>query len=263
MLKPLPGGGPQSVSAPKGPVSALPGYLLALAGLVATWWALSFALRLAALPSPPQALAALGRCWLQGLAWHTALSAYRVAVSMALATVTAVPLGLYLGRARAVDRLAGPAVYLAYPVPKSVFLPLVMAVMGLGDTARIFLVWLVVFFQVLVGVRDASRDISPQFLASIRSLGASWRDTYQHVVWPATLPAVFTSLRVALGTAIAVLFLAETWASDSGIGYFIMLAWSRLSWDEVFAGVLAMGGLGLAFYLLLDLLERLACPWRF
>lgn len=238
-------------------------YLLVMAGLLGLWWGLSAALRLPALPPPAAAARALWRSWGQGLGYHTAVSAGRVVASLLLAAATAVPLGLVLGRAAQADRLAGPAIYLTYPVPKSVFLPVVMALLGLGDAARIFMVWLVVFFQVLVGTRDASRAISPQFLYSVRSLGASPLDVYRHVVWPAVLPAIFTSLRVGLGTAIAVLFLAETWAASNGIGYFIMLAWTRLGWEDVFAGVLAMAGLGMGLYLVLDGLERVTCPWRF
>jgi NitT/TauT family transport system permease protein len=238
-------------------------YAVTVAALLGGWWVLSVAVSLPALPGPGAALRALARSWGEGLSYHTAVSAWRVVASLVLAAASAVPLGLVLGQARAADRVAGPVIYLTYPVPKSVFLPVVMAVLGLGDAARIFMVWLVVFFQVLVGTRDASRAISPQFLHSMRSLGASAADVYRHVVWPAVLPAVFSSLRVGLGTAIAVLFLAETWASQSGIGYFIMLAWTRLGWDDVFAGVLAMGVLGMGLYLLLDLLERVVCPWRF
>ncbi|MDI6824046.1 MAG: ABC transporter permease [Bacillota bacterium] len=238
-------------------------YLGVVVLLLGAWWALSRGLGLPGLPDPVASFRALGRAWGHGLAYHTAISTWRVVSSLCLAAVTAVPAGMMLGQARVADRLAGPAIYLTYPVPKSVFLPVVMAVLGLGDVARIFLVWLVVFFQVLVGTRDASRSLSPQFLHSVHSLGASARDVYRHVVWPAVLPAVFTSLRVGLGTAIAVLFLAETWASQSGIGYFIMLAWTRLGWDEVMAGVLAMGALGMGLYLVLDLLERVSCPWRY
>ncbi|MDI6895009.1 MAG: ABC transporter permease [Bacillota bacterium] len=238
-------------------------YLVVLVFLLGGWWVFSAGLALPALPGPMAALHALARTWGEGLSYHTAVSAGRVVASLVLAAATAVPLGLALGQVRAADRVAGPAIYLTYPVPKSVFLPVVMAVLGLGDAARIFMVWLVVFFQVLVGTRDASRSISPQFLHSMRSLGASPLAVYRHVVWPAVLPAVFTSLRVGLGTAIAVLFLAETWASQSGIGYFIMLAWTRLGWEDVFAGVLAMAALGMGLYLILDLLERVTCPWRF
>ncbi|HHY94479.1 MAG TPA: ABC transporter permease [Firmicutes bacterium] len=238
-------------------------YLLAALALVGSWWGLSLGLHMAAFPDPARTVAAFMHSWAQGLGSHTAVSARRVVLSLLLAVFSAVPAGLGLGQTKRADRVLSPVIYLTYPVPKSVFLPVVMAVLGLGDTARVFLVWSVVFFQVLVAIRDASRSVSPQFLYSIRSLGATRWDVFRHVVWPAVLPEVFTSLRVALGTAIAVLFLAETWASDSGIGYFIMLAWSRLAWDDMMAGVLAMGSLGMALYLLLDLLERRICRWRY
>jgi ABC-type nitrate/sulfonate/bicarbonate transport system permease component len=79
---------------------------------------------------------------------------------------------------------------------------------------------------------------------------------------PACLPAVLTSLRVSIGTAIAVLFFAESFATTSGLGYYIIVeTWGRLAYAQMYAGVVAMSLLGLALYFVVDNLERRLCPW--
>ncbi|MDA8097367.1 MAG: ABC transporter permease, partial [Clostridia bacterium] len=76
------------------------------------------------------------------------------------------------------------------------------------------------------------------------------------------LPDVFTALRIVTGTAIAVLFISETFVSREGLGYFILDAWSRSKWDEVYAGIIAMGMLGIVLYGILDFLDRRVCRWK-
>jgi len=101
---------------------------------------------------------------------------------------------------------------------------------------------------------------------SVISLGAGELQIYRSVIYPACLPKILTSLRISLGTAIAVLFFSETIANRGGyggIGYYVMDAWARLAWDEMFAGIIAMGAMGFILYLILDWLEKRLCPWEF
>ncbi|MBV1735932.1 MAG: ABC transporter permease subunit, partial [Candidatus Desulforudis sp.] len=149
-----------------------------------------------------------------------------------------------------------------YPVPKIVFLPVIIAIFGLGDFPKILLIVLVIFFQILVTTRDAARKVDQATIDSILSLGASKLQVYRQVIWPAALPDVFTALRIVTGTAIAVLFISETFVSREGLGYFILDAWSRSKWDEVYAGIIAMGLLGIVLYGLLDYLDRKVCRWK-
>jgi len=88
------------------------------------------------------------------------------------------------------------------------------------------------------------------------------RAIFRFVYLPACLPAVLTSLRVGIGTAIAVLFFAESFATTSGLGYYIIVeTWGRLAYPEMYAGVLAMSLLGLALYFAVNSLEQRMCPW--
>jgi ABC-type nitrate/sulfonate/bicarbonate transport system permease component len=93
---------------------------------------------------------------------------------------------------------------------------------------------------------------------------AGRRAIFRFVYLPACLPAVLTSLRVSIGTAIAVLFFAEPFATNSGLGYYIIVeTWGRLANPQMYAGLMAMSLLGLSLYLVVDRLERALCPWLF
>lgn len=237
--------------------------LIGVLGLLLLWEILSLWLAVPAFPGPGRAARAFFLALSTGLAYHFWSSAYRVVASMVISFLLAVPLGLFLGRATAFDRYFTPVIYLLYPIPKVVFLPVVMIVLGLGNGAKIFLISLVLFFQILITTRDAARGINPALIHSVQSLGADWWDLYRHVIWPAALPEILTSLRIATGTAIAVLFFSETIASQEGLGYYLLDAWTRYAYDQMFAGIMAMGLLGFGLYLGLEWLERRVCSWKY
>ena len=109
-----------------------------------------------------------------GLFWkHVGASSFRILAALAVAFVTAVPLGLALGSSRRADKFARPLIYLTYPVPKIVLLPLVLLIFGLGDIGKIVMLWLILFFQLLITTRDAARGISRAARYSLYSLGGS------------------------------------------------------------------------------------------
>ena len=166
-----------------------------------------------------------------------------------------------LGRSPRADAVAAPLVFLTYPVPKVVLLPVLLVLLGLGNTSKITLITLIIFFQILVTARDAARSIPAASVLSVRSLGADMPQIFRHVVAPAALPDIFTALRIGTGTAIAVLFLAESIAGTDGLGYYIVDAWGRIDYGSMFAGILGMALLGVVLYELLDALEGRLCRW--
>jgi NitT/TauT family transport system permease protein len=241
-------------------------YIVAIFILIILWEITSLWLNKPYFPGPWAALVTFGRELGKDLGPHLLVSTARVLVSLLAALVPAVVLGMILGHVERLDRFAAPLIYLTYPVPKIIFLPLVVTLMGLGNFSKIFLIWIVVFFQILVTTRDASRQVSKSMIDSVLSLGAGQRQIYYHVIFPACLPKILTALRISLGTAIAVLFFSETVANTGGyggIGYFVMEAWARLEWNDMFAGIIAMGIMGFVLYLFLDWLEKKICPWEF
>ncbi len=227
------------------------------------WYIAAALLKTAFLPYPHSVLSALPGSVGKGLGSHFLISLYRIVASLAASVVLAVPFGLYLGRRRRLDDLISPMVYLVYPIPKIVFLPLVLLVFGLGDLSKIFILFVILFFQILVTTRDASKGIDEEQILSIRSLGADSKQVFLHAIFPACLPKVLTSLRISIGTSIAVLFFVESFATNSGLGFYILDAWSTLDYLGMYNGIVMMGVLGVILYEVVERIEKKYCLWMF
>jgi NitT/TauT family transport system permease protein len=238
-------------------------FLAALA-LAIVWYIFAMILQRDILPTPIQVLSALIVQVPRGLAWHFIVSTWRVMASIALAVALATPIGWVLGQYPRLNRFFAPLIYLTYPIPKIVFLPIVILFLGIGDASKIAIIFLILFFQILVVVRDASASLRPELLYSVRSLGAGRRALLRFVYFPATLPAVLTAVRVSIGTAIAVLFFTESFATNAGLGYYVIVdTFQRIAYPEMYAGIVAMSTLGLGLYFVVDFLERKLCPYLF
>lgn len=239
--------------------------LLASLLLLALWQISAWLVSRPILPAPVTVLLVLARDLKSGeLAGHFLVSLWRVVAGTALAVLTAAPAGLVLGQSRRANRFFSPLIYLLYPVPKVVFVPIILLFFGIGDAAKIVIIFLILFFQVLVLVRDQAAGLRPELIQSVRSLGAGRRALFRFVYLPASLPAVLTALRQSVGTAVAVLYIAELFATSRGLGYYIYFTGSTLlDYPAMYAGVVAMSALGLGLYFAVDALERRWCPWRF
>ena len=193
--------------------------LLGFALVLLLWQLGSMALQKPFLPTPGVSFAAFFEFLFYGeMGRHFLISSGRILCSILLAVVLAVPLGLAMGRSNWLGRILNPIVYILYPLPKVVFLPIIVVLMGLGNWPKIFLITLVVFFQIVVVTRDAASSIPQASVQSMRSLNATPWQMFRHLILPGCLPQILTSLRITLGTAIAILFFAETFASFDGLG---------------------------------------------
>lgn len=238
-------------------------YLLSILGIGFLWQLLAWAIHQPVLPGPVEVGAAFFAELFHGeLAIHWLVSFWRVAAGTVLAVLTAVPAGLVLGQSKRLNQIFAPTVYLLYPVPKVVLVTVLILLLGTGDLAKIILIYLVLFFQILVLVRDQAATLRPELILSVRSLGAGRRALLRYVYLPATLPAVLTALRQSVGTAVAVLYVAESFATQNGLGYYIFLNGSTLfNYPAMYAGIIAMSLLGLSLYFGIDLIERRQTPW--
>lgn len=242
----------------------IPRYLVSGALLVGVWKLLSMALSTVILPPPEQAFTAFGMALFTAGFWqHFAASTLRVAGAMAIALSLGFPMGLTLGHSRRIDRILSPFVFLTYPVPKIVLLPVFLVLFGLGDFSKIFMIALIVGYQIVVATRDAVRGLNKKYLDSFRSLSGSRLQLLAHVLVPAALPGAFTALRIGTGTGIAVLFFVESFATPRGLGYLIMDAWGRFAYNHMFVGILGMSLLGVVLYETVNILEKTICGWKY
>ncbi|NPV78494.1 MAG: ABC transporter permease [Anaerolineae bacterium] len=238
--------------------------LLAVLVLAVGWELLALVVNRPILPSLALVLKEFVLEFPGELGGHFLASAWRVVASMLISIALAAPAGLALGQYSALNRIFSPVIYLLYPIPKVVLVPVVILFLGINDLSKIVIIFLILFFQILVLVRDQAATIRPELLYSVRSLGAGRRALFRYVYWPASLPAVLTALRQSIGTAVAVLYVVELVATQRGLGYYIYLQGSTLfDYPKMYAGVLAMSLMGLGMYFTADILHRKLCPWQF
>ncbi|GIV64294.1 MAG: ABC transporter permease [Chloroflexota bacterium] len=237
---------------------------LASTGLLLLWQVIAMLVNQPILPPPHRVLVTLWEETIRGnLSGHFLASLWRVVASTLLAVLTAAPAGLALGQFKRLNAFFSPIIYILYPIPKVVFVPVVLLFLGIGDLSKIVVIYLILFFQILVLVRDQAAGLHPDLIRSVRSLGAGRLALFRFVFLPASIPGILTALRQSVGTAVAVLYIAELFATQRGLGYYIYLNGNTLfNYPAMYAGVIAMSLLGLGLYFTVDGLERLLCPWQ-
>lgn len=237
-------------------------YIPAAVFLLVLWQIVSLIVHLPIIPPPYLAIERLADIFSNTIAVHALYSLWRIVAGVLLAVAVGVPLGILMGYAKKADTLLAPVVYLTYPVPKIALLPILMLLFGIGELPKIFMIFLIVIFQVLVALRDGIGAIPKEMFYPLYTLGASFKDIFCKILWPAVLPNFITALRVAMGTAISVLFFTETFGTKYGMGYFIMDAWLRVNYLDMYAGIIVLSLIGLCLFGILDLCERYFCSWN-
>lgn len=236
-------------------------YFMAAFFLTVLWGLVAWVTALPIIPSP---LAVLERLYdmLDLIALHGAYSLWRIVAGLGLAVIIGYPLGLVIGYFPRVERILSPVVYLSYPVPKIALLPILMLLTGVGETAKIGMIFLIILFQVVIAVRDGIHSIKPEYYYPLYTLGAGFGDVCREVLLPASLPHFLTAVRVAMATAISVLFFTETFGTEYGMGFFIMDAWLRVNYLDMYAGIVVLSLLGLTLFTVLDWAESRLCRWQ-
>lgn len=228
---------------------------------LALWQVLAMILRQPLFPTPVEVLLSAGDCW-RSLSAHMLASLGRLLIGLALALLASLPLGLLLGLSDRADRCFSGFFYLGGPLPKAALLPLLILAFGIGNGSKTALVFLVLFFPLALSLRDAVREIPPVLYAPYDAAGLGYLYKIRDVALPACLPALFTSLRSGLTAGISILFLAETYGTRFGMGFFIMDMWIRLDYAKMLLGIILFGGAGFLLCRLTDFLETRAIPGK-
>lgn len=219
------------------------------------WWLLAVCVNSAALPGPVETIPVVAQN-LSTLMPEFVVSFWRLLIAMLFGTLLGAPIGLLIGCSKTADKWVAPILYVLYPIPKIVFLPVLFIFFGIGGQSKIILIAIAVFFQMIITMRDAAKAIPQSLFVAVKSLGASKVQLFFTVVIRATLPSLFNALRISTATAVAILFIAESMAGSTGLGYYIMHSWSLLNYSEMFAGIVAMAIMGVIFYEAFDLAEK-------
>jgi NitT/TauT family transport system permease protein len=190
------------------------------------------------------------------------VSVYRVMVAFVVSAVIAIPIGLMAGYNTKAAELVEPFVGFIRYLPVPAFVPLCILWFGLGDAAKIAVIFLGTFFQMILMVSDVARGIPRDYFDAAQTLGAKkWQLAFL-VLWPASLPGVVSASRTAVGWAWTYLVVAEIAGATSGIGFRIIQAQRYVETPKVFAGILVIGMLGLLTDLAFQAAQKVSFRWQ-
>ena len=251
----------------RGPLVSRTYWGLALTGLVLPvllWWGLFELawLNKVFLPSP---VMVWNRCikWFttDRLASDVGISCYRVIAGWLLSAVLALPLGLFIGTFRPLQALLEPLMEFVRYMPAVAFIPLVMIWVGIEESAKIAIIFIGTFFQMILMVAEDVRRVPSAQIEAAQTMGATRMEVIEQVLLPSAKPALLDTLRLTLGFAWTYLVVAELVAANSGLGYAILKAQRFLQTDKIFAGIFLIGLIGLLTDQAFRWLHRKAFPW--
>jgi NitT/TauT family transport system permease protein len=253
--------------------SRLRGPLLTLAfplAIVIAWHLATFGRKFGLIPPPSDVAVELydlafgginDDAYSRTLHIHLLASMSRVFGGFALALAAALPLGLMIGRIPLVRQLLDPTFQLLRPIPVTAWLPLAMIIFGLGPRSAFFLVFLGAFYPILINTIFGVRSVDPRLFEAASMLGCDGSAQFFKVVLPASLPAVFTGLRLGLGFAWVVIVVGEMTGVPTGLGAIIMEARQLSRTEIVICGMVVIGVAGFITDRLVMLLGRRLLRW--
>jgi NitT/TauT family transport system permease protein len=200
-----------------------------------------------------------GEPWLHESLLH---SVKLIAIGFGIAAAIGVPLGILAGSFRFVSHLVEPFVDFIRYMPAPAFGALAVAIFGIEDEPKIAIIVIATFFGTVLVVANTARLVDRSLLEAAQTLGANDRQLLVRVVIPAMLPQLYTDLRILLGSAWTALIVAELIGASSGISYFINQQGKYRNYDNVFAGIIVIGMLGLLTDQLLARGARFLFPWQ-
>jgi taurine transport system permease protein len=193
---------------------------------------------------------------------HTWVSFLRVFGAFMLATAIGVPLGLAMGMNRVARGIFDPPIEFYRPIPPLAYLPLMIIWFGIGELSKVLLIFLSILAPLALGTRAGVRSAAIEQIHAAYSMGASRWQVLQHVILPAAMPEILTSMRIGIGFGWTTLVAAEMVAATHGLGYMVLTASQFLQTPTVIMGIVIIAAIAYAFDMLMRWFERKLIPWK-
>jgi ABC-type nitrate/sulfonate/bicarbonate transport system permease component len=192
---------------------------------------------------------------------HALATISRALTGFAIGAASGVAFGLLLSLSRNLRETFKSTLTASFTIPKVTLLPLFMLLMGIGEPSLLMPVILTCFIICALHTLDAAAGIDRQYVELARNYGARRRDLARAVYLPATLPRVFTGLRLALGSGLIITLSCEMLSANRGLGGMIWMGWQTLAIENLFVGVICTSLIGFLFQICLEKLEHWLLPW--
>ncbi|WP_413803328.1 ABC transporter permease [Streptomyces iranensis] len=196
------------------------------------------------------------------LTGNTEASLVRSFTGFGLAVAIGVPLGLLIGRYRLVADLLGPLLEVFRNTAALALLPVFVLLLGIGETSKVSIVLYACTWPILLNTISAVRNVDPTLLKLAKSMDLPALRLFQKVILPASVPTIFTGIRLAGASSILVLVAAEMVGAKEGLGYLINTSQYNFAIPQMYAGILTISVIGVAFNQLLVTVERRLSSWR-
>lgn len=239
------------------------GIAFPMALLLLWWWVTASGLvRPLFLPSPQAVVAEAWRQVETGILWRDAsVSIYRIMVGWLAATALALPVGILMGNFRLIEGMLEPLISTIRYMPVVALIPLSILWAGIGDGQKILILFIATFFQQVLMVMNDTKSVEMTLIRAGQTLGFSNTEILRRIVLPASMPAIWNTLRITLGWTWTYLVVAELVAAQDGLGRRIMDAQRYLATDTIIFGTFFIGLLGLVTDYLFKLAGRRLFGW--
>ena len=223
------------------------------------WFIASVIIDLNVVPNPILVYQNFGSTITNEVYIHIFHSLKRIFTGLALSLGVGIPIGIAMANSPKINRFLYPLIYFSYPIPKTALLPVAMLLLGMRDGSKVAIIFLIIVFQVIVSVRDSVNHIDPAMYQVVKSAGAGKGQMIWHVTLPAILPELLTSIRISLGTALSILFFVEGYGTKYGMGYYILDAWSRINYIDMYIGIIVIAIIGFILFISMDFIADKLC----
>jgi len=214
-------------------------------------------------PAPSSVLALLFEMLKSGeLLTHTLTSLQRLALGTVIGGIPALVLGIVMGLNRTIRALVDPIIAATYPIPKSSILPLALLIFGLGESSKIFMVAIGVFFPVAINATTGVLEINKIYLDVGRNYKADRWNMFWTIALPGALPVIMTGFKLGIGIGLILIAIAEMIGAKSGLGFLIWSAWETFAVEQMYVGLFMIALIGFTLTVALNELERIIIPWK-
>jgi NitT/TauT family transport system permease protein len=186
---------------------------------------------------------------------HVKSSLQRTLIGFCLACMTALPIGLLLGWSKRLYLIFDPIIEIIRPISPIAWIPLSILWFGIGEGGKIFIIWLIGFFFIIINTINGVRTINVNLIEAAKTLGASTKFIFLKVVIPAAIPNIMTGLRLGMGVSIGAVIIAEMIAARSGIGFMMERARTIINPSPVIVGFILIGLIGFCVNLIFIKIE--------
>lgn len=242
--------------------------MITIIALIAVWWLVTTLGWIDALflPSPVAVIDRfqdlLANGYMSISLWsHIGASLGRIGTALIAAVITAIPLGIAIGRNKIVRGVLDPIIEFYRPIPPLAYLPLIVIWCGIGELSKVLLIYLAIFAPIVIATATGVRSVDQAKIRAAQSLGATQMQIIKHVILPSSLPNILTGIRIGLGVGWSTLVAAELVGASEGLGFMVQSSSQLLATDVVIVGILIIAVIAFILEIGLRRLQRKLVPW--